>query len=444
MNAPPLFKHQQETVKFLANTPNAFITSSAGTGKSRCILEHIRTNKDKGRALIVAPKSILQPSWGDDIKKFTPELTYAIASAGNREEAFNLNTNIVLINHDGVKWLADNPQYLIGFYTLCSDEHTAFKATTSQRSKALEKISPYFENRIGMTGTPNPNSVLDLFQQLKIIDGGQRLGKSYWAFRAATHIPISKGAFTEWEEKPGIKDAVYGLIADINIRYELEKCLDMPENFVTEVTFDLSPAHRQLYDRLKREAALQLEKGSITAINAASLATKLLQAASGSVYDENGTPVLMASDRYELILDLIEAREQCVVAFQWTHQRDALTKEAERRKFTYAVIDGSVPVEKRLAAVNDFQAGNLKIIFAHPASAAHGLTLTRGTTTIWASPTYDSERYEQFNHRIYRAGQTKRTETIHIAASNTIDVKAYNRLTSKLEGMNSLLELLSL
>jgi SNF2 family DNA or RNA helicase len=444
MNAPPLFKHQEETISFLAANENAFISSDPGTGKSRTVLEHIRANKDKGRALIFAPKSILQASWGEDIKKFTPELTYSLAIAGHRESAFASDTNIVLINHDAAKWVAENIKVLKDFYTLCIDESTAFKHNTSQRSKAMEAVANAIPNRIAMTGTPNPNGIIDLFNQIKLVDGGQRLGKSYWAFRAATHNPVSKGAFTEWQEKPGIQDAVYGLIADINIRYELEKCLDMPENFINEVTFDLSSKHQRLYYELKQEAMLSLAEGDITAINAASLATKLMQAASGCVYGQDHKPILLTTDRYELIMDLIEARDQCVVAFQWSHQRDELTKLATARGFSYAVIDGSVSADRRNDAVNSFQAGQLKIIFAHPASAAHGLTLTKGTTTIWASPTYNAEHFVQFNRRIYRAGQTQRTETILISANNTIDTKAYARLTAKLDNMTSLLELLSL
>jgi len=440
----PLFNHQKETVDFLAANENVFITSDPGTGKTRCILEHIRAHKENGRALIFAPKSILQPSWAEDIKKFTPELTYRIATPKERLEAFNSNAHIVLINHDAAKWVAENPEVLKGFYTLCIDESTAFKHHTSQRSKHMEAVAQRIPNRIAMTGTPNPNGIADIWHQIKIIDGGQRLGKSYWAFRSATHTPVSKGAFTEWKEKEGIQDAVYGLISDINIRYELEKCLDMPENVVNEVSFDLSLEHQKIYSRLKREAMLSLEKGLVTAVNAASLATKLMQAASGCVYGISREPILLTTDRYELIMDLAEARDQCVIAFQWAHQRDQLIEEANKRKFSYAVIDGSIDIDKRNQAVERFQAGELKLILAHPQSASHGLTLTKGTTTIWASPTYNAEHYTQFNRRIYRAGQTQRTETIHVAANHTIDLNAYARLLCKVDGMKNLLELLSL
>jgi SNF2 family DNA or RNA helicase len=130
------------------------------------------------------------------------------------------------------------------------------------------------------------------------------------------------------------------------------------------------------------------------------------------------------------------------VAFNWTHQKDALIELAKKAGMTYSVIDGSVSVADRNQAVADFQSGLTKVLFAHPASASHGLTLTKGTTTIWASPTYDAEKYQQFNRRIYRAGQTEKTETILVAGNHTIDVRAYQKLEAKVTKMSSLLELL--
>jgi len=141
-------------------------------------------------------------------------------------------------------------------------------------------------------------------------------------------------------------------------------------------------------------------------------------------------------------MDLVEERQQCVVAFNWRHQRYGLEEAAKKRGISYAIIDGTVNDRKRLEAVQGFQAGEIRCIFAHPQSGGHGLTLTAGTTTIWTSPTYNAEHYKQFNHRIYRAGQTRKTETIHITARDTIDEKVFNKLNSKLTSMQLLLDLL--
>lgn len=441
---PAPFDHQAETTQFLLDNRLALCTSSPGTGKTRAVLDAIK--QLSGRVLVIAPKSILEPSWADDIKKFTPELTYAVAEApsAKREAAFKSGARIVLINHDAVKWVMDHSILLEGFETLVVDESTAFKNAQSARSKACARIASSFTNRYLLTGTPNPNGIIDLWHQLFLIDAGARLGDSYWRFRSATHEPVARGPFTEWKEKEGATEAVFGLIQDINIRHKFEDCISIPANFTTLVEFDLDADHQNAYEELRKTACLATDTEEITALNAAVLANKLLQAASGTVYNNSGDAVFLDSVRYELILDLAAVRDQCLIAFNWAHQRDALVELANKRKISYGIIDGSVNKDARNKAIKDFQNGNLKLIFAHPQSAAHGLTLTKGTTTIWSSPVYNAEHYEQFCRRIYRAGQTKKTETIHIAARDTIDAKAYDRLTYKRLGMKELLELLEI
>ena len=140
--------------------------------------------------------------------------------------------------------------------------------------------------------------------------------------------------------------------------------------------------------------------------------------------------------------DLVEARENSVVFFNWSHQRDQLIKEFEKRGITYVVIDGNTSDKARKEAVDHFQAGFYRVLLAHPQSAAHGLTLTKGTTTIWASPTYNLEHYLQGNRRIYRAGQTKKTETIVVLAPGTVEEKVYQKLQDKDARQSTMLELL--
>jgi len=144
-----------------------------------------------------------------------------------------------------------------------------------------------------------------------------------------------------------------------------------------------------------------------------------------------------------MVMDLIEARDKTLVAFNWRHEREQLVKLAEKRNVKYAVIDGSTPAEKRSDIVDRFQAGQITVVFAHPQSTSHGLTLTRATTVIWASPTYNAEHYQQFNRRIYRAGQTKKTEVIQIAARDTWETAVYDKLSTKVSRMEDLLSVLS-
>jgi SNF2 family DNA or RNA helicase len=177
----------------------------------------------------------------------------------------------------------------------------------------------------------------------------------------------------------------------------------------------------------------------VSAVNAAVVAQKLLQIASGAVYESQDNYHLVDTARYEMVLDLAEQRQHTVVFFLWKHQKDFLIAEAKKRGLTHCLIDGTVNDKDRNEAVDFFQKGFYRICFAHPQSAAHGLTLTRGTATIWASPTYNLEHYQQGLKRIYRAGQTSKTETIVIVDQNTIEERVWEALQNKKVRMDDLL-----
>lgn len=447
---PPYYEHQEETLGLLRQENRVLDLSDPGTGKTRPALgAYIERASTSGkRCLVLATKSILQSAWGGDIDKFFPGVKYRVAYASNREKALNSGADIIITNHDAVRWLVKNvkPSYWKDFESLIVDESTAFKNHNSQRSKALYKIARNFDYREALTGTPNPKSILDVWHQAKIIDDGERLGTSYWKFRSVVCEPVQVGpdpSMVEWRDKEGAEYAVFDLLEDITIRHKFEECNDIPPNKITEYTIELPPKLRKQYNDMVTMAAAMMNTGKLlTAVNAASVHQKLMQIASGAVYDEQGNYHILDDARSNLVLDLIEEREQCVVAFNWRHQRVGLETEAKKRGIPYAVIDGTVNDRRRMEAVEQFQDGQLRAIFAHPQSAGHGLTLTAGTTTIWTSPTYNAEHYKQFNHRIYRAGQKRKTETIHIRARDTIDEKVFAKLDSKLTSMQLLLDLL--
>jgi len=447
---PTAYEHQKTSTAFQLQTPIVFDMSDPGTGKTRAFLDAFTARQATGvsrKALILAPKSILEPAWGNDVIRFAPHLRTSVAYAKNRTKAFQEDADIYVTNHDAVKWLRDNPWAYQGITDLCVDESTAFKNPSAQRSKALKKICSHFEFRSVMSGTPAPNTVTDLWNQAFILDDGERLGKSFWRFRSSVCEPIQIGPsanMLRWQDRDGSIEAVACLLSDITVRNVFEDCIDIPENFTTDIEFTMPKALRTKYDEMQDHAMIALAGNDITSPNAAVLMGKLLQLASGAVYDNSAVSQVFATDRYELILDLIEQRAQCVVAYNWGHQLDELCKLAKKRGVTYSIINGASSDSSRKQAVEDFQNGEIKVIFAHPKSAAHGLTLTAGTTTIWASPTWSSEQYQQFNKRIYRAGQTRKTETIHITAGDTVEQHVYNKLQGKVDAQATLLDLLGI
>ena len=444
MNLPtlPAYAHQTETTNFILKHPRCLITSDPGTGKTRAVLDALITLGNK--TLVIAPLSILEAAWVDDIKKFQPHLTYGVAYAKNRAKVFaDTELDIVITNFEAVNFLQKNPQLLKQFNILVVDEFTAFKNKDSKRSKNLKKIVSCFDNRIFMSGTPNTNTILDVWHPVLCVDDGKRLGDRYYSFRNQVCTPRFNGFANEWVDKPGIEQTVAQQLSDINIRHALEDCIDLPDNITRIMHTDLTPAVKAMYDLLAEESVLYTTQGTINAVNAGVRVKKLLQLVSGAIYDQAGDTKYIHQHRYDLIMDLLEVRKHSLVAFNWKHERDALVTLTQKRGWTYEVIDGEVPPHKRVGIVERFQAGQVKVLFAHPQSAGHGLTLTAATTCIWCSPTYNAEHFQQFNRRIHRAGQTKKTETILIAARDTWEEKVYEKLDGKLGKMENLLHVLN-
>jgi len=439
---PSAYSHQVDTTNFVIENPRCLITSDPGTGKTRAVLDaHVTLG---GRTLVLAPLSILEAAWVEDILKFQPSITYGVAYAKNREKIFNdTDLDMVITNFEAVNFLQKNLHLVKSFDTLIIDEFTAFKNRQAKRSKNLKEIIPYFTNRVAMSGTPNTNSILDLWHPVYLVDDGERLGQRFYAFRNQVCTPRFNGFANEWIDKPGIEEVVADRLKDITIRHALEDCIDLPDNIVRTVYTSLSPKVMAMYKTLAQESVLYTQQGTINAVNAGARVKKLLQLVSGGVYDEEQNVQYFHQERYDLVMDLVDVRKHSLVAFNWKHERDALIKIAEKKKISYELIDGSVPAEKRKDIVARFQAGQIQVLFAHPQSAGHGLTLTKATTCIWCSPTYNAEHFQQFNRRIHRSGQTNKTETILITARDTWEESVYDKLNGKLGRMENLLHILS-
>lgn len=449
---PPLFNHQIDSINFMSTRDRVLVASDPGTGKTREQVELFAMRRKRGGkcALIIAPKSLLRSAWQDDFKTFAPDVITQVCTADKREESFAKHADVYITNTDAAKWLAKQPKkFFDRFDTLIIDEISSFKHHTSQRSKAMNKVKKHFKHRYGLTGTPNANTITDIWHQMFLIDDGQRLGKSFYQFRGAVCSPKQVGPqpnMVQWEDKPGAEQTVAHLLSDVVIRHKFEECISIPANHTYSVPYHMSTKQAKAYKDMEKVAITQMANGQIiSALNAAGVMTKLLQIASGASYSGDLSDdgyVNIDTGRYELVGDLVEARENSVVFFNWSHQRDQLIKEFHSRGITYVVIDGNTSDKARKEAVDHFQAGFYRVLLAHPQSAAHGLTLTKGTTTIWASPTYNLEHYLQGNRRIYRAGQTKKTETIVVLAPGTVEEKVYQKLQDKDARQSNMLELL--
>lgn len=439
---------------FLLLRHNGYIFATGNTGKTRSHLEIFGARRAAGSraGLVLAPKTLLESAWADDAAQFIPGAICSVAYAENREEAFAADADLYITNTDAVNWLAkQGKKFFNRFDSLIIDEITTYKHRTSQRSKALNAIKKHFAYRTGMTGTLTSNTVTDAWHPTFIIDDGKRLGPYFAKFRSAVCEPVQVGPdpkHLDWVDKEGSELAVTQLLSDISIRHDFEECMDIPPNHAYSKFFTLPPKVKKAYDKLEMEAVLHFDGGTIQGVHAAALRTKLLQLCSGAVYTqgdgegEQDQYQLIDASRYKFIADLVEETEHSVTFFNWTHQKHELCKELDRRRIKYAVIDSTTPDRERNALRKAYQDGAFRTILLHPRTGAHGLTLTRGTRTIWASPVYEADLFKQGTHRVYRGGQTKRTENIRVCARGTVEDLVYQRLDEKTTRMVSFNDLM--
>lgn len=447
MSKVSMWPHQQQTFARFKESNVGFDFSDPGTGKTLANLAVYNARKDRKRCLVICPKTLMTSAWANEIKKYFPHLSFSLATATNREKAFDQRTDIVIMNTDGVTAVAKNKRLmqLIGeqFDHLIIDESTSFKHRGSQRSKAAVKLSKKFRYRYLLSGSPNPNSVTELWNQALILDDGERLGTQFFKFRNAVQVPTQVGPqpnHLRWDDREGVEMDVYALLGDITVRHSFEEVMThVPPNHKDKKVFQLPARLMAQYKELEKTSILQLEE-TVDAVHAAALRNKLLQLCSGAVYHDDKYTVLDRS-RYELICDLIEERDHSVVFFNWVHQRNELCTELEKRGMKFAVIDGGTPQKDRDAIVDRYQAGEYDTLLLHPRTGAHGLTLTRGTTCILSSPIYEADLLKQAIHRIYRGTQDQITNTILICAEGTVEEYVYDRLEQKGERMDSFLEL---
>ena len=455
MNRPQFKPDPHQALSLAHADQNAFVLdfSDAGTGKTPVALwayEKIRERGECGAMLVLCPRTLTVNVWASSVKKFTPQFTCSVAKAENREKAFAEEVDIYITNTDAVTWLAKQPKkFFDRFLYLVVDESSAYKHHTSQRSKALAKIRKHFRYRRLMSGTPMTRSITDIWHQAFIVDEGKRLGNSFYAFRNSVSTPVQVGRNANairWEDREGAEEAVFALLSDVVIRHRFDDVVTIPERQIYTVGYALSAKHMKAYSDMERHQFMMFQgkakKGSVSAVHAAALRQKLLQIASGAVYadqtdltdqaDKNAQPThVLDTGRYELVMDLALESPHSLIMFLWKHQRDQLTAQAEKRGLSFVVLDGHTPDCIREQIETDYQAGKYDVVIAHPQTVAHGLTLTRGTTTVWASPTDNTEWFKQGNRRQARRGQTQATRVVTVIAPGTVDEAAYANCVGK-------------
>lgn len=387
---------------------------------------------------MIAPLSVAKKTWTDEIEKWDhlQHLTFSkiLGNEKKRLEALNKKADVYLINRENVEWLVNYYQRAWPFKTVIIDELSSFKSNSAKRFKALKKVRPKMERVIGLTGTPSPNTLLDLWPQIYLLDQGERLGKTITQYRNKYFVPAQKNGHIvySWKLIPGAEEAIYEKISDICVSMKAKDYLNLPPRTDNIVKIELSDSDKRKYKELEREYVLELSDSDVVASNAATLSNKLLQLSNGAIYDENGEAKEIHSKKLEALESIIEeAQGQPVLVFyQYKHDLERILKKFKEAK-NLDVSDGDI--EK-------WSDGQIPILLAHPQSAGHGLNLQKGGHIIvWFGLTWSLEYYQQANARLDRQGQTAPVIVHHLITQDTIDEQVIKSLQNKKVGQDALM-----
>jgi SNF2 family DNA or RNA helicase len=440
------YEYQKYATEHIISNTFSALFLDMGMGKTVCTLTAVNDLLydyfDVAKVLVIAPLRVAQHTWNSEAEKWQHlshlKISQILGSEKQRIAAINKKADIYIINRENLDWLVGRYENTWCFDMVVIDELSSFKSAASVRFKALNKVRPYIKRLVGLTGTPAPNGLIDLWPQIYLLDGGERLEKSLNSYRYKYFYPgRSFGAGTnKWILARGAEKAIHGKIKDICISMSAKDYLDLPERIDNLVKVKLPKEAEKKYRQLEEDLAIVLKDSEIAAVNGAVLTNKLLQMTSGAVYDENSEVKEVHEEKLKALENILEEAngKPLLVFYGYRHEYsrilDYLTKEGYKARGLQTTKD-----------IEDWNKGEIPVLLVHPASAGHGLNLQSGGNLIaWFSLPWSLELYEQANARLHRQGQKEKVIIHHILAENTIDEDVMRVLTRKERNQNKLLE----
>lgn len=447
--------YQNRAVAHIIDNECSALFLTMGLGKTVSTLTAIKELLDSciiSNVLIIAPKRVAEVTWKDEIANWEHlnGLTISViaGTVKERREAMGKKADIYTVGRDNIVWLVtEHGGIKLPYDMVVIDELTSFKNSSSKRFRALRKVRKFIPRVVGLTGTPSPNGLIDLFAQMYLIDQGQRLGKTITAYRDRFFKPGKRNGdiVYEYELKSPQNETeqqIGNLISDITISMEADDYLKMPDRMSLYDYVELPPKAMEAYRTFEREQIIELINSDepLTAATAAALGNKLQQMAGGRVYDSDRKVIDVHDEKIEKLKEIVEASngEPVLVAYAFKHEQARIMealKEFKPRKLETA------------QDIADWNGGKAPLMVVHPASIGHGINIQKGGhILVWFGNTWSLELYQQFNARLYRQGQDKPVMIHHIVAKNTIDEKIIKSLSGKKETqdglMNSIKELM--
>lgn len=396
------------------------------------------------RALVIAPKKVAEATWQREASKWDHlrhlRFSTILGSEARRIRALNTPADVWVINRENIPWLVEYCRNAWPFDMVVIDESSSFKNHKAKRFKALTWVRKYILRIVELTGTPAPNGLLDLWAQIYLLDGGQRLGKRITQFRERYFDPDQRGRDMVYSYKPkdGADHVIRQLIGDICVSMKAEDYITLPDCTYDDIPVVLDARAKQAYTRLEREMLLQVDESTIDAGSAAVLTNKLLQLCNGAVYDEQRHAVEIHRCKIDAFLETVEALggQSVLVFYNFQHDLERIE----------AALSGSGLRVRRLTGPDEEAAWNnreIDILLAHPASCAYGLNLQQGGNhVIWFGLNWSLELYQQANKRLHRQGQASKVIVHHLVVTGGVDEDVIAALNDKCTTQDRLMQAL--
>lgn len=432
-----LHVYQERAIEFINRTKKCGLFLDMGLGKTVTSLTAASDFMDNffvTRVLIIAPLRVANTVWKQEAENWEHlkhlKVNICTGSVAERRLALNRDADVYVINRENITWIVENMKWKWDMVIV--DESSSFKSPKAKRFRALRKITKHVKSMLLLTGTPSPNGFLDLWSQIYLIDNGERLGRTITNYRSRFFKPSGYMGYT-YKIIDGAEEKIKSLLKDICITMKSEDYLELPDAIPLYEYIDFPPHVLAQYKELEKEFIIELEKGvDIMAPSAAAISNKLLQICNGAIYDENSDFHELHSEKITALKEIVEDNpdENFLIAYNYKSDLERLKKA-----FPKATV-----LDKEGKVLEQWNKGNIKMLFAHPASAGHGLNAQfGGACIVWFGLNWSLELYQQFNKRVHRQGQTKTVRIMHIVAKGGIDERILEALKNKAETQDELL-----
>ena len=445
------YDYQRTAMQWIVDKPKCGLFLDMGLGKTVSTLTAIQQLIDDcevSRVLVVAPKKVAETTWSTEAQKWEHlhdlKVVKVLGTEKQRCLALSQKADVYVTGRDNFVWLVGKYGGRLPFDTLVIDELTSFKSAKSERFKAMRIALPSVHRVIGLTGTPAPNGLIDLWAQMYCLDQGERLGRSVTKYREAyfeTHR--WNNIVVRCYVRKGCEEIIRNKIADICLSMQAKDYLQLPDLITHTATVELTPKVREAYERFEREKVLEFktehgqEPANVLAQSAAGLMNKLAQFANGAVYDDSMQVHEVHSEKLDRLAEIVEAANGNSVLVFYQYKHDVTRIAAKLKGYRVRAYQG----EKDL---NDWNAGQIDVLLAHPASTAYGLNMQQGAHYIvWFGTGWTLEHYQQANARLHRQGQQHPVQVYKLICAGTVDEKASAALEGKKGVQQSLLDSLN-